>query len=243
MGKRFLLPIAQLLRRIDPRRILAVTFTNKAAQEMKERVRSLIGPQAGLIWLATFHATCVRILRQDGEVIGLDHNFVIYDTQDQLIVMREVLRELNLSETNFHPRALLATISKAKNELVGPQEYTAEAADFWSGIVHKVYPLYQRKLADNMAVDFDDLIGLTIRLFQKFPAVLGKYQEQFRYLLIDEYQDTNHAQYTLVHLLAQKYRNLCVVVTMISRSMAFEMLIFAISSILKRTILRLRSLN
>ncbi|HBR35267.1 MAG TPA: DNA helicase PcrA [Firmicutes bacterium] len=204
--------IAQLLNNgIEPRRILAVTFTNKAAQEMKERVRGLIGPQAGLIWLATFHATCVRILRQDGEAIGLNHNFVIYDTQDQLIVVREVLRELNLSETNFHPRAVLATISKAKNELVGPQEYVAEADDFWSGIVKKVYPLYQRKLVDNMAVDFDDLIRLTIHLFQEFPAVLGKYQEWFEYIMIDEYQDTNHAQYTLVHLLAKKYRNLCVV--------------------------------
>ncbi|HBL37078.1 MAG TPA: ATP-dependent DNA helicase PcrA, partial [Firmicutes bacterium] len=155
--------------------------------------------------------TCVRILRQDGEAIGLNHNFVIYDTQDQLIVVREVLRELNLSETNFHPRAVLATISKAKNELVGPQEYVAEADDFWSGIVKKVYPLYQRKLVDNMAVDFDDLIRLTIHLFQEFPAVLGKYQEWFKYIMIDEYQDTNHAQYTLVHLLAKKYRNLCVV--------------------------------
>jgi DNA helicase-2/ATP-dependent DNA helicase PcrA len=204
--------IAQLLMNgVDPRRILAVTFTNKAAQEMKERVGKLIGPEAALIWLATFHATCVRILRQDGESIGLDRNFLIYDTQDQLIVVREVLRELNLSETNFNPRSILATISKAKNELIGPTEYAAEATDFWAGVVKKVYPLYQRKLGDNRAVDFDDLIRLTIRLFQDYPLVLEKYQDKFRYIMIDEYQDTNHAQYTLVHLLAQKYRNLCVV--------------------------------
>jgi len=204
--------IAQLLRNgVEPYRILAVTFTNKAAQEMKERVVNLIGPEAEKIWLATFHATCGRILRQDGEAIGLDRNFIIYDTQDQLIVVREALRELNLSETNFNPRAVLATISKAKNELRGPEEYAAEAADFWSGVVKKVYPLYQRKLAESMAVDFDDLIRLTIRLFQENPAVLAKYQERFKYIMIDEYQDTNRAQYVLVHLLAQKYRNLCVV--------------------------------
>jgi len=195
--------IAQLLKNgVDPHRILAVTFTNKAAQEMRERVGQLIGPLAERIWLMTFHATCVRILRQDGTAIGVMPNFVIYDTQDQLIVVREVLRELNLSETNFNPRAVLASISRAKNELVGPEKYTAGAADFWAGVVSKVYPLYQRKLADNGSVDFDDLIGLTIRLFQEAPAVLEKYQERFEHIMIDEYQDTNYAQYTLVRLLA-----------------------------------------
>lgn len=204
--------IAKLLQNgVDPRRILAVTFTNKAAQEMRERVEQLIGPQAELIWLMTFHATCVRILRRDGAAIGVAPNFVIYDTQDQLIVVREVLRELNISETTCNPRAVLATISRAKNELVGPEEYAADAVDFWASIVKKVYPLYQKKLADNGAVDFDDLIGLTIRLFRECPAVLEKYQERFRYILIDEYQDTNYAQYVFVRLLADKYRNLCVV--------------------------------
>ncbi|HHT06227.1 MAG TPA: DNA helicase PcrA [Hydrogenispora sp.] len=204
--------IAQLLKNgVDPWRILAVTFTNKAAQEMRERVGQLIGPQAEKIWLMTFHATCVRILRQDGTAIGVASNFVIYDTQDQLIVVREALRELNISEKNCNPRAVLATISRAKNELIGPEEYAGNAVDFWASIVKKVYPLYQRKLADNGAVDFDDLIGLTIRLFQECPAVLEKYQERFQYIMIDEYQDTNYAQYTLVRLLAGKYRNLCVV--------------------------------
>lgn len=204
--------IAKLLQNgVSPRHILAVTFTNKAAQEMKDRVSALIGPQAERIWVATFHATCVRILREDGATIGLERNFVIYDTQDQLIVVKEIMRELNLSETNFNPRAVLSTISKAKNELIGPKEYQRQAADFWSEVVQKVYPLYQRKLVQNTAVDFDDLIMMTIRLFREFPAVLGKYQERFKYIMVDEYQDTNHAQYTLINLLAGKERNLCVV--------------------------------
>ncbi|HHW12816.1 MAG TPA: DNA helicase PcrA [Firmicutes bacterium] len=204
--------IAQLLKNgVDPGRILAVTFTNKAAQEMKERVIQLIGPQAEQIWLMTFHAACVRILRRDGAAIGVASNFVIYDTQDQLIVVREALQELNISEKTCNPRAVLATISRAKNELVGPEEYAADAVDFWASLVKKVYPLYQKKLVDNGAVDFDDLIGLTIRLFRECPEVLAKYQERFRYILIDEYQDTNYAQYVLVRLLADKYRNLCVV--------------------------------
>ncbi len=204
--------IAKLLQSgVSPYHILAVTFTNKAAQEMKERVAKLIGPVAEGIWVATFHATCARILRMDGELIGLDRNFVIYDTQDQMIVVREAMRELNLSENSFNPRGVLGTISKAKNELIGPKEFEQQAADFWSEVVRKVYPLYQRKLAQNSAVDFDDLIMLTIRLFREFPEVLAKYQERFKYILVDEYQDTNHAQYTFINLLAEKERNLCVV--------------------------------
>ncbi len=196
---------------VNPKNILAVTFTNKAAEEMRQRATDLIGPQAVGIWLATFHSTCVRILRQDGPAIGLDRNFVIYDTQDQLTVVKEVMRELNLSETNFNPRAVLSTISGAKNELIGPEQYEKQAADFWSEVVRKVYPLYQKKLRQNSAVDFDDLIMMAISLFQEHPEILGKYQQRFRYIMIDEYQDTNHAQYTLVNLLARKYRNLCVV--------------------------------
>ena len=204
--------IAQLLSDgVNPKNILAVTFTNKAAEEMRQRATDLIGPQAVGIWLATFHSTCVRILRQDGPAIGLDRNFVIYDTQDQLTVVKEVMRELNLSETNFNPRAVLSTISGAKNELIGPEQYEKQAADFWSEVVRKVYPLYQKKLRQNSAVDFDDLIMMAISLFQEHPEILGKYQQRFRYIMIDEYQDTNHAQYTLVNLLARKYRNLCVV--------------------------------
>ncbi|HEY8344467.1 MAG TPA: DNA helicase PcrA [Bacillota bacterium] len=204
--------IAYLLAKgVPPAQILAVTFTNKAAQEMKERVVNLVGPVAERIWISTFHAACVRILRQDGTCLGLDKNFVIYDTQDQLIVVKEAMRELNLSEKNFNPRAILSSISKAKNELVGPEDYQNKAADFWTQAVAKIYPLYQKNLQKNSAVDFDDLIMYTVKLLAEFPEVLQEYQERFRYILIDEYQDTNHAQYNLVKLLAAKYRNLCVV--------------------------------
>jgi len=204
--------IAFLLERQTlPEHILAVTFTNKAAQEMKERVRLLVGPCGERIWISTFHAACVRILREDGSCLGLDRNFVIYDTQDQLIVVKEVMRELNLSEKNFTPRAILSSISGAKNELLGPKAYVEQAADFWSEAVARIYPLYQSSLVKNSAMDFDDLIMYTVRLFKEFPGILLKYQERFRYILIDEYQDTNHAQYNLVKFLAAKYRNLCVV--------------------------------
>lgn len=196
---------------VDGQRILAVTFTNKAAQEMRERVAGLVGPVAEQIWISTFHAACVRILRQDGTAIGLDRNFVIFDTQDQVILVKEALKELNMSDENFNPRALLSSISAAKNELVRPEEYEEKAADFWASAVAEVYPVYQRKLVQNSALDFDDLIMRTVRLLEENPKILQKYQERFRHILIDEYQDTNHAQYTLVNLLARRYRNLCVV--------------------------------
>jgi DNA helicase-2/ATP-dependent DNA helicase PcrA len=200
-----------LLKGVDPRQILAVTFTNKAAGEMKERVGKLVGPMAETIWVSTFHSACVRILRMDGHYLGLERSFVIYDTQDQLTVVKEVLAELGMSEKNFNPRAILSSISSAKNELIGPEEYDKKAADFWGNSVAKVYPLYQKKLQKNQAVDFDDLIMKTVKLFTDFPEVLRRYQERFRYIMIDEYQDTNHAQYLLVKLLASLYRNLCVV--------------------------------
>ena len=204
--------IAYLLQQgVSPYAILAVTFTNKAAGEMKERVSRLVGPVGETILVATFHSACVRILRADGHFIGLDKHFVIYDTQDQLTVIKEVLAQLNLSEKNFSPKAVLATISAAKNELIGPEAYDKRAADFWGNTVAKVYPLYQEKLRKNQAVDFDDLIMLTTKLFQECPDVLRKYQERFEFILIDEYQDTNHAQYTLVKLLAALNSNICVV--------------------------------
>lgn len=200
-----------LLQGVAPWQILAVTFTNKAAQEMKERVAKLVGPAAGSIWVSTFHTACVRILRQELGDLGRDRNFVIFDTQDQGTLVKQALKELNLSEKSYHPKAMLSNISAAKNELVGPEEYERKAMDFWAGKVAEVYRLYQQKLQANNGMDFDDLIMTTVRIFKDFPAVLDKYREKFRYILVDEYQDTNHAQYVLINLLAVKYRNLCVV--------------------------------
>ncbi len=204
--------IAYLLSKgVPPWRILAVTFTNKAAAEMRERVERLVGPAAAAIWVSTFHTACVRILRQEIEQLGYDRNFVIFDSQDQTTVVKNVLKKLNLSEKNYHPKALLSSISSAKNELIGVAEYTRQAADFWSNTVAEVYKHYQQELRANNGLDFDDLIMITVRLFKEIPEVLEKYQERFRYILVDEYQDTNHAQYALVTLLAAKYQNLCVV--------------------------------
>ena len=204
--------IANLLQQGVPAwQILAVTFTNKAAQEMRERVETILGSVAQAILIATFHSACVRILRQEIYRLGFDQNFLIFDSQDQLTIVKNILKEMNLSEKNYHPKAVLGTISSAKNELVGPEEYFRTASDFWANKVAEVYRLYQRSLHSNNGMDFDDLIMNTVKLFQENPTALEKYQDRFRYILIDEYQDTNHAQYVLVNLLASKHRNLCVV--------------------------------
>ncbi|MBS9338816.1 DNA helicase PcrA [Fructobacillus sp. M2-14] len=206
--------VAHLIEDLDvrPWRILAITFTNKAAREMRERIGNLVNPEiAGSIWVSTFHALAVRILRRDGEQIGLGKNFTILDGSAQKTLIKRVINELNLDTNQYDPRTVLGTISNAKNELLTPKEFQKEAGNFYEERVAEVYVAYQKALRQAQSVDFDDLIMLTIELFEKVPEVLQRYQEQFRYLHVDEYQDTNDAQYKIVNLLAQGSRNLAVV--------------------------------
>lgn len=205
--------IAYLLKemKVPPYRILAITFTNKAAQEMRERVETLVPEAARDLWICTFHAACLRILRRQEDFFGRDRNFVIYDADDQLTVVKDCIKELNLDDKKFPPRAVAAAVSQAKNQLLDAGDFESHAYDYFNKVVSKAYYLYQEKLRRNNAVDFDDLIFLTVRLLQSHPQVLAYYQDRFRYILVDEYQDTNHAQYILVNLLAGAHRNLCVV--------------------------------
>ncbi|MDD2573371.1 MAG: DNA helicase PcrA [Bacillota bacterium] len=192
--------------------ILAITFTNKAAGEMKERVFGLLGEQNHPVWVSTFHSACVRFLRHDIEKIGYNKNFVIYDSADQLVVVKDCLKELNINEKNFSPKKVLGMIGRAKDNLQSPEEFIASAEDsFYAEQIGRVYRLYRKKLKSNNALDFDDLILKALDLFNGYPEVLSFYQNKFRYILVDEYQDTNTPQYRLVHLLSQSHRNLCVV--------------------------------
>ncbi len=196
---------------VNPYNILAITFTNKAAREMRERIAAAVPEQVHELWVLTFHATCLRILRRQSGFAGYTANFVIYDTEDQKTVIKDCLKELNLDDKKFPPQAMLSNISQAKNMLYGPAELEKKSYDYFSQIASKVYKLYQDKLRQNNALDFDDLLMQTVLLLQNNPAVLNYYQDKFRYILVDEYQDTNHVQYVLVNLLAGKHRNLCVV--------------------------------
>lgn len=208
---------------VDPQNILCLTFTNKAGEEMRERIGKLLfsnleplprrqaGRTSNLPYAGTFHSFCARILRKEGKEIGVPVNFLIYDEADQLKVIKEAMKKLDISTKNFRPKSVLTTISQAKNELISATEYPQYAQGYFQETVARIYLLYQKLLKEAKALDFDDLLAETVKLFEKAPHVLKKYQNRYRYILIDEYHDTNHAQYELTRLLAGKWNNICIV--------------------------------
>lgn len=197
---------------VSPWNILAITFTNKAANEMKERVEKLVGEIAKDMWIGTFHSICVRILRRYIDRIGFEHSFIIFDTADQKTLIKECLKELKIDDKLFTDRAVQFEISNAKNEMLEPESYRLRAnGDYRKEIISNVYELYQKRLKENNAIDFDDIINFTIKILMENPDVLEYYTEKFKYVLVDEYQDTNKSQFTLVSMLASKYGNITVV--------------------------------
>ena len=199
-------------KQVKPWNIIAITFTNKAANEMKERIANLVGDEAKDIWMGTFHSICVRILRRFIDRIGFDTSFIIFDTSDQRTLIKACLKDLNIDDKMFTDRSVLSEISNAKNEMLEPSQYTIRAnGDYRKEKIATVYELYQKRLKENNAIDFDDIINYTIKILMENSDILEYYANKFKYVLVDEYQDTNKSQFTLITLFASKNGNITVV--------------------------------